>query len=205
MVRRSRKSPKKKISVDDLFDSVFGNGDSYKQSLGFRGDPISEEKDNAIESNVDEEVEVELPEDIPLQKKIEEDRLKTKLESFLLSISPIADANDSDILDDDTIHRDVFHRQKALDTLEKYRKDETGITHSQKENRTVITSSKSTSVKSCQNCYFSTSSRKLGQKWWSTCTNAAKSIEGRPNAFLWVESRLNLSCWIDKEQTEVAL
>ena len=140
-----------------------------------------------------------------LQKKIQQDRLKSKLEAFFLSSSPKSDMSDSEILDDDTVHRDAFYRQKALDTLEKYRKDEAGITHNQREKETVITSSKLTPVKSCQNCYFSTSSRKLGAKWWSTCTNAAKSIEERPNAFLWVESKLNLSCWIGKEQTRIAV
>jgi hypothetical protein len=205
VVRRSRKRPKRKISIDDLFDSVFGNGNANNDPLVFLEEFISEEESNDIDLNVDDdEIEVEIPKDVELRKQREQDRLKAKLETFFLDSSPIINPSDSEILDDDTVHRDGFYKRKALDTLKKYRKDNPIITPRKRGKKAVIRSSKSTTIKRCQNCYYSTSSRKLGANWWSTCTNAVKSIEGRPNTFLWVESKLNLSCWKGKDQTEVA-
>ena len=63
-----------------------------------------------------------------------------------------------------------------------------------KKSEPPIISEKISTVKRCQNCYFSIREKKISGSHWCHCTNPGRStnIDSKGS---WVKSLLNLPCW----------
>ncbi|MFW9834940.1 MAG: hypothetical protein ACFFEK_13150 [Candidatus Thorarchaeota archaeon] len=92
----------------------------------------------------------------------------------------------------------AIHKHKALQTLEKYRRNKPlEITRAKEP---PIVSEKITPMKRCENCYFCVDAKRVGGSSWCHCTNLARSTD-TTIAASWVRSRLNAPCWRREEST----
>jgi hypothetical protein len=85
-------------------------------------------------------------------------------------------------------------KRKALETIEKYRKDPPAKRPRKRKKKAPVVSEKIAPEKKCQNCYYCAAQRTIGGSCWCHCTNPARSIEGT-NGKSWIKSQLNLPCW----------
>jgi hypothetical protein len=83
-------------------------------------------------------------------------------------------------------------KRKALETIEKYRKDPP--TKRPRKKKTPVLSEKIPPVKKCQNCYYCAAQRTIGGSCWCHCSNPGRSIEAISGK-AWIKSQLNLPCW----------
>lgn len=100
------------------------------------------------------------------------------------------------ILRDDVISSAL--RRKALQTIEKYRKDPPRK-RGRKKKKAPVVSEKTSPVKKCQNCYYCASQRTLSGSCWCRCSNPGRSIEITGGG-VWIKSKLNLPCWKRMEE-----
>ncbi|MHA1960371.1 MAG: hypothetical protein ACW99U_09080 [Candidatus Thorarchaeota archaeon] len=93
-----------------------------------------------------------------------------------------------------------FFKKSAMKKIQKYRKDlPIEITKIEKKPDPPVVSEKMTLVKRCQNCYYLTDSKKVGNNWWCACTNPGRARHGSSTGGIWIKSELNLTCWRRKE------
>lgn len=72
-----------------------------------------------------------------------------------------------------------------------------GLDTSDQPNTPVISEKKST-IRRCQNCYYSSASKRVGGSVWCLCTSMFRDeIVG---AAKWIPSRINLGCWRKSEE-----
>jgi hypothetical protein len=88
----------------------------------------------------------------------------------------------------------VSSKRKALETIEKYRK-EPPIEPRKEKKKAPVVSEKISPVEQCQNCYYCAAQRTLGGSVWCHCSNPARSIDATSTGKSWVKSTLNLACW----------
>ncbi|MCK5263967.1 MAG: hypothetical protein KAR03_00025 [Candidatus Thorarchaeota archaeon] len=97
--------------------------------------------------------------------------------------------------DDDYVS--MMLKKDAKKTLEKYRRDEPieePEESAKKKSAQPVISEKMSTVKRCQNCYFSVQEKKLSGSYWCHCTNIGRSTNVVSKGS-WVKSQLNLPCW----------
>ncbi len=101
-----------------------------------------------------------------------------------------AEMNDEDYVN-------MMLKKDARRTIEKHRKDEP-VKQSEKSPKKNIgppvISEKLSTIKRCQNCYFSIREKKIGGSYWCQCTNPGRSTDVICKGS-WVKSQLNLPCW----------
>lgn len=99
----------------------------------------------------------------------------------------VAEMNDEDYVS-------MMLKKDARRTIEKHRKDETVDQSSKKKSEPPVISEKLSTIKRCQNCYFSVREKKIGGSFWCQCTNPGRSTDVICKGS-WVKSQLNLPCW----------
>lgn len=99
----------------------------------------------------------------------------------------VAEMNDEDYVS-------MMLKKDARRTIEKHRKDEPVDQSSKKKSEPPVISEKLSTIKRCQNCYFSVREKKIGGSFWGQCTNPGRSTDVICKGS-WVKSQLNLPCW----------
>jgi hypothetical protein len=88
----------------------------------------------------------------------------------------------------------VSSKRKALETIEKYRKEPLAKREKEKKKAPVV-SEKVSPVKTCQNCYYCAAQRTVGGSIWCHCSNPGRSIDATSTGKSWVKSTIDLPCW----------
>jgi hypothetical protein len=88
----------------------------------------------------------------------------------------------------------VSSKRKALETIEKYRK-EPPAKQEKKKKRASVVSEKISPVNTCQNCYYCAAQRTVGGSVWCHCSNPGRSIDATSTGKSWVKNTINLPCW----------
>lgn len=102
------------------------------------------------------------------------------------------DSKRTEINDDDYVS--MMLKKGARRTIEKHRRDEPIDQTPKKKSEQPVISEKMSTVKRCQNCYFSVQEKKLSGSYWCHCTNPGRSTNVVSKGS-WVKSQLNLPCW----------
>lgn len=92
----------------------------------------------------------------------------------------------------------AVQKHKALETLNKYRKDTPPLLKKKKKQEEPVVSERMTPFKKCENCYFCVENKIIGNSSWCHCTNLARSSD-TSTASSWVRSRINARCWKKEE------
>ncbi|MHA2026153.1 MAG: hypothetical protein ACW98U_09650 [Candidatus Thorarchaeota archaeon] len=182
-------SPNRNVTMDAVFET--------KENIHHESEVLNF-FDGSLEL-VEEEPMIEDP-DIPegiarpppfVRKEYSEpDLLETDVFKQEIQLAPLERNEDVDsYFREETI---AVHKHKALQTLEKYRKDRQVDLRRPKES--PIISEKISLVKKCENCYFCVNTKRVGGSAWCHCTHIGRSLDTTSVAS-WVRSRLNSSCW----------
>ncbi len=126
------------------------------------------------------------------KKNTMEDVSVAELFDDFVNLDVDKDSKRTEMNDEDYVS--MMLKKGARRTIDKHRRNEPVDQSPKKKSKQPVISEKMSTVKRCQNCYFSVQEKKLSGSYWCHCTNIGRSTNVVSKGS-WVKSQLNLPCW----------